>query len=67
MVKKDCYHCIHFRPRKGNICSFTKIKILEYHSYSCNEFDDDPIIKKMSESEEIVWDVEEQSRIKVKS
>ena len=64
MVKKDCFHCIHFRPAKGNICSITRNKINEYHSYCCKEFNEDPIVLKLNEEEEVDWDVREQNKKK---
>lgn len=65
MVKKDCFHCIRFRPNKGNICSVTRNKINEYHSYYCeDDFLEDPIVFKMSNDDEIEWDIQEQRRNK---
>ena len=52
MVKKDCYHCIHFRPRRGFVCSFTREKINEYNSYYCDRFREDSVVINMSEEQE---------------
>jgi len=57
MIKKDCFHCIRFRPRKGNVCFLTKTKINEYHSYYCDDFKDDTTISKLTAEEEIRWDI----------
>lgn len=37
-VKKDCYHCLHIRPRKNNRCIIKAIVIQDIHTTCCNDF-----------------------------
>lgn len=50
MYKKDCYHCSHIRPRKGNLCSILLIKIKNIHEFCCTCFDIDIHILRTEEN-----------------
>jgi hypothetical protein len=49
MFKKNCYHCINIRPRKGNLCVVLRKKIEDVNSYSCNNFRVDLVIQRIEE------------------
>jgi hypothetical protein len=35
---KNCYFCLHGRPRKNNLCSVHKIYVTDIQTYTCPEF-----------------------------
>lgn len=49
MVKKDCYHCSYIRPKKDNLCSIIKQKIVDIHNHCCNHFSVDICIQRREE------------------
>lgn len=36
--KKNCYFCLHGRPRKNNLCAEHRIYIKDIHTHTCSEF-----------------------------
>jgi len=37
-IQKNCYHCLHIRPKKNNRCVIKQIVIQNIHTYCCNDF-----------------------------
>lgn len=37
-IRKDCYHCLHLRPRKNNLCSELRKNVPDIHKYTCKNF-----------------------------
>jgi hypothetical protein len=50
MFEKDCYHCVHIRPRKGNLCSVLLKKVSDIHTFCCDNFKVDIVIKHIEET-----------------
>ena len=50
MEKKNCYHCIYIRPKRGNMCSISKEKIANINTYFCENFKTDIFLQRMEES-----------------
>lgn len=48
-VKKDCYHCIHIRPKRDNKCSIKQIKITDVHTFCCESFKIDTYLARVEE------------------
>lgn len=50
MFEKDCYHCSHIRPRKGNLCSILLKKVNDIHTFCCENFNRDLFVMREEES-----------------
>jgi len=37
-VKKNCYHCLHIRPKKNNKCIIKQVVIQQPHIFCCDHF-----------------------------
>lgn len=54
MFEKDCYHCVHIRPRKGNLCSILLKKVNDIHTFCCENFKVDIFIQRLEEFDQIM-------------
>lgn len=50
-IKKDCYHCVHIRPNKKNLCSQSRKIIEDVHNYCCDLFKEDDWITRLERKE----------------
>ena len=50
--KIDCNHCIYIRPKKGNMCTISRLHVVDINTYSCKDFKVDIIVDRIEKMQE---------------